>query len=41
MMTIIRQTVADKVASYLQHDSSLDEFVSWVANAIIKVSHDG
>ncbi|HWF44522.1 MAG TPA: hypothetical protein VG537_07765 [Candidatus Kapabacteria bacterium] len=32
---ITRETVADKIASYLHHDSTLDQLVNWAENALI------
>jgi cobyrinic acid a,c-diamide synthase len=39
-MTITKQTVADKIASYLRHDISLEEFVSWAENAMMEGEFD-
>lgn len=39
-MTITKQTVADKIASYLRHDISLEELVSWAEGAIMDGDFD-
>ena len=35
-MVITKQTVADKIASYLRHDISLAELVSWAEEAMME-----
>ena len=39
-MTITKQTVADKIASYLRHDISLGELVSWAENSMMEGEFD-
>ena len=34
-MTITRQTVAEKLAAYLHHQTSLAQLVDWAENAVI------
>ena len=34
-MTITRQTVADKLAAYLHHQTPLAQLVDWAENAVI------
>jgi hypothetical protein len=34
-MTITRQTVAEKLASYLHHETPLAELVDWAENAVM------
>ncbi len=34
-MTITKQTVADKIASYLRHDSSVADLVDWAEEAMM------
>lgn len=33
---ITRQTVADKIAAYLQHSITLEQLVDWAENALMK-----
>ena len=35
-MTITKQTVAEKIASYLRHDISLADLVSWAEDALME-----
>ena len=39
-MTITKQTVADRIASYLRHDISLEELVSWAEGAMMDGDFD-
>ena len=39
-MTITKQTVAEKIASYLRHDTSLAELVSWAEDAMMDGEFD-
>ena len=39
-MTITKQTVADKIASYLRHDNSLSELVGWAEDAMMDGEFD-
>jgi len=34
-MTITKRTVAEKIASYLQHDIAFEELVSWAKDAMM------
>lgn len=35
-MTITKQTVADKVAAYLHHETTLAQLVDWAENALME-----
>ena len=39
-MTITKQTVAEKIASYLRHDISLADLVSWAEDAMMDGEFD-
>ena len=39
-MTITKQTVAEKIASYLHHNISLEELVSWAEHAMMDGEFD-
>jgi hypothetical protein len=39
-MKITNQTVADKIASYLRHDISVEELVSWAEGAMMDGDFD-
>ena len=39
-MTITKQTVADRIASYLRHDISVEELVSWAEGAMMDGDFD-
>ena len=39
-MTITKQNVAEKIASYLRHDISLAELVSWAEDAMMDGEFD-
>ena len=39
-MTMTKQTVADKIASYLRHDISLADLVSWAEDAMVDGEFD-
>jgi cobyrinic acid a,c-diamide synthase len=39
-MTITKQTVAEKIASYLRHDISVQELVSWAEDAMMDGEFD-
>jgi hypothetical protein len=35
-MTITRQTVADKIAAYLHHQTSLEQLVDWAEHSLME-----
>ena len=39
-MTITKQTVAEKIASYLRHDISLADLVNWAEDAMMDGEFD-
>ena len=39
-MTVTKQTVAEKIASYLRHDISLEELVSWAEDMMMDGEFD-
>ena len=39
-MTITKQTVADMIAAYLRHESTLEQLVDWAENALMEGEFD-